>query len=243
MKVTEQAISRLANTMRRYAEAQVMFEEIKRYDIQEAVENLDRAFEAKLEAFHTLFDIDKNNFNYYDHVDTTAILVLRNAIHHRGHELFTSWNAYMLEDGERVLNSGEKFLIFQHDISGVGNIAKQLYRIEDFYLRLDEGLDSPGRDSSMGKHRRMEVFNKIKYELGFEEMLNFSFNKNYNKSRIYINFIPIFMSGICRIFKNMQERDIKFIGYDADTYGAYFLNNDITFNFLKYTYTCEDAHI
>ena len=92
MKITERAIGKLANSMRIYAEANARFNELKRVDLEEAIDNLDRAFEAKLEAFHSVYDVDRSAFNYFEHADTALILLLRNAIHHRDHELFSSWN-------------------------------------------------------------------------------------------------------------------------------------------------------
>ena len=70
MKVTEQAINKLANAMRIYAEANARFDELKKVDLQEAIDNLDRTFEAKLEAFHSLYDVDKVAFDYFEYADT-----------------------------------------------------------------------------------------------------------------------------------------------------------------------------
>ena len=55
----EGAISTLANTMRLYVESHMRFGELFKVDREEAINNLDRAFEAKLEAFHTLYDVSK----------------------------------------------------------------------------------------------------------------------------------------------------------------------------------------
>jgi hypothetical protein len=52
-----------------------------------------------LEDFHSLYDIDKGAFDYFANADTAAIRLLRNALHHRDHELFSSWNAMMAQEG------------------------------------------------------------------------------------------------------------------------------------------------
>lgn len=48
--------------MRLYGEAQMRFGNLVQVDPEEAVDNVDRAFEAKLEAFHTLYDVSKEHF-------------------------------------------------------------------------------------------------------------------------------------------------------------------------------------
>ncbi|WP_429145383.1 hypothetical protein [Aeromonas rivipollensis] len=82
-KVKQIAIDKLANTMRMYGEARCDFERLKFLDKEEAINNLDRAFEAKLEAFHSLYDLTKSEFNYFEYADSALLILIRNAIHHR----------------------------------------------------------------------------------------------------------------------------------------------------------------
>lgn len=51
-------------------------------DREEAVNNLDRGFEAKLNAFHSLYDVSKSLFPYADFGDTALLIAVRNALHH-----------------------------------------------------------------------------------------------------------------------------------------------------------------
>jgi len=60
VETQEQAIKKLANTMRIYVETHFDFQRLKSIDQEEAVDNLDRAFEAKLEAFHSLYDVSRS---------------------------------------------------------------------------------------------------------------------------------------------------------------------------------------
>ncbi|MFL9764903.1 hypothetical protein [Vibrio cyclitrophicus] len=62
MVIQEQALSKLANAMRIYGEAHMNFNRLKLVDAEEAIDNLDRALEAKLEAFHSLYDVTKDSF-------------------------------------------------------------------------------------------------------------------------------------------------------------------------------------
>ena len=48
MEIQQQAIKKLANSMRIYVETHLDFHRLKNIDQEEAVDNLDRAFEAKL---------------------------------------------------------------------------------------------------------------------------------------------------------------------------------------------------
>ncbi|MGM5092368.1 hypothetical protein ACD589_38015 [Rhizobium sp. 814_E9_N1_1] len=146
MKITERAVAKLANSMRIYAEANARFNELKKVDLEEAIDNLDRAFEAKLEAFHSVYDVDRAVFNYFDHADTALILMLRNAIHHRDHELFSSWNNTMAQDGGPHRFSGAEFLIASHTLVGEAHVGRQLYKAEDFLFRLDPSQNSPALD-------------------------------------------------------------------------------------------------
>ena len=56
--------------MRMYVETHTRFGELFEVDPEEAIDNLDRTFEMKLEAFHTLYDVSKGLFPYFRHGDT-----------------------------------------------------------------------------------------------------------------------------------------------------------------------------
>ena len=58
-EIVQRAVSRLANTMRIYGEEHIRYKGLVAIDKEEAIENLDRAWEATLEAFHTLYDVSK----------------------------------------------------------------------------------------------------------------------------------------------------------------------------------------
>lgn len=62
MKIKQIAVDKLSNTMRMYGEAKFKFEQLILVDKEEAINNLDRAFEAKLEAFHSLYDVTTSDF-------------------------------------------------------------------------------------------------------------------------------------------------------------------------------------
>jgi len=222
MKITERAIDKLANAMRIYAEANAKFDKLKIVDLQEAIDNLDRTFEAKLEAFHSLYDIDKAAFDYFENADTAVILLLRNAIHHRDHELFSSWNATMAQEGGPLRFQGAEFLIASHHIAGGGRVANQLYKAEDFLLCVDSELNSPALESKMSSKNRGKIADQLRKDLRFNELLAKANAERYPTAQIYFNIIPIFVSAICRIFKSLKARGANFAGFDARTYETHF---------------------
>lgn len=57
MKAVQRAWERLSNAMRLYGEAVMRFPSLMEIDREEAITNLDLAFEAKLETFHSLYDV------------------------------------------------------------------------------------------------------------------------------------------------------------------------------------------
>ena len=216
------AISKLANSMRIYAESNHNFNSLKHIDLEEAVNNLDRAFEAKLEAFHSLYDVDKSGFNYFGNADTAFFILLRNAIHHRDHSLFTSWNSEMALNGGLQKNAGAQFLLAAHEVLDAPYIARQYYKLEDFFLRIDPVLKSPFLEKKMGEENRRQLLEKFKIDLGFDEIIKHATDNRYPRNQIYLNIIPIFISAMCRIFKSLKSRGASFTGFDAVTYERLF---------------------
>lgn len=82
MTPIQSAWETLSNCMRLYAESSFKFKQLSDVDAEEAVANHDRAFEAKLEAFHQLYDVTKGlpAFEYFKYADTALLVHLRNAM-------------------------------------------------------------------------------------------------------------------------------------------------------------------
>lgn len=234
MSLQQSALSRLANSMRLFGEANFKFERLKRIDLEEAVHNLDRTFEAKLEAFHSLYDVDKTEFDYFAHADTAALIMLRNAIHHRDHPLFSSWNEEMALNGGIARSQGAEFIFAAHEVVGAGHTMRQCYRLDDFYLRLDETLASPylGR---MKKGSRETLLEQIHSELRFREISGHAAAHHYPSHQVYVNVIPVFISALCRVFGSLNERGIKFDGFDAETYKPVFVD-ELSVDLSKVSY-------
>ena len=64
--IIEHAVGRLSNTLRIFGEEHMRFRRLAEVDKEEAINNYDRAFELILESFHTLYDVSKKYFNFFD---------------------------------------------------------------------------------------------------------------------------------------------------------------------------------
>lgn len=232
MDIKQQAIDKLSNSMRIYNEECFRFPRLKAVDLEEAVNNLDRAFEAKLEAFHSLHDVTKSEFEYFKDGDTALLLVIRNAIHHRTHNLFNSWNKMMLKDGIAP-HKGKTLLFVSNRLNNDREEAKYFYKLEDILLRLDSKLDSPALDKYTKDSRREANLEVISETLDFESIFDYSRSEGIPDADIYINIIPIFISAVAKVFSELKASGIEFIGYDAEVYGEHFneeLKGVSTFN-------------
>lgn len=220
--IIEGAISNFANTMRIYGEANLRFGGLFKVDPEEAIDNIDRAFEMKLEGFHTLYDVSKKIFPYFDHGDTALLIAVRNAIHHRNHPLFRSLNRRLhLEGGaERI---GASFLLASHPTSHGGRILMPHYiRLDDLDARIDPLLASPYLDKSTKGDksiRRLEVVNN---QLSLATIRERASRDRYPNDQTYLDLMPIFVSAVCKVFKAMKAAGIGFKGFDAETYATPF---------------------
>lgn len=206
--------------MRLYAEASMRFKSLFLVDQEEAINNLDRAFEAKLESFHSVYDITKNEgyVDYFNHADTAMVIVLRNAIHHRNHLLFRSWNFEMHLNKGMEKMSGATFLLVNYELIGDGQKSQYYYKLEDFYKRLD--------DPRMSKHRE-KLLNLFNSELQFNEITAKAKVERYPISQVYINVIPVFISAMSRLFSRLREEDIELRGFDSEVYSEHFSSNEL----------------
>ena len=168
MKTKQIAVDKLSNTMRLYGEARYNFERLKLEDQEEAINNLDRAFESKLEVFHSLYDVTKADFNFFDHADTALLILIRNAIHHRDHDLFISWNKEMLIYGGLEKYNGAEFLLASNRVCNRPPVMQYYYKIEDVLYRIDESLNSPFLENRMKSNQKKDLLQKIMDQLKFD---------------------------------------------------------------------------
>ncbi|MEZ8026799.1 hypothetical protein [Enterovibrio norvegicus] len=184
MKIKQIAVDKLSNTMRMYVEAKFHFERLKLVDKEEAINNLDRSFEAKLEAFHSLYDVTKSDFNYFEYADTALLIIIRNAIHHRDHDLFISWNKEMMLDGGLERNNGAEFLLASNRICDKPPVMQYYYKLEDIFLRLDKSLDSPFLENRMRPEQKDDLLKKLDEQLRLNDILDYAKSEKYPTKQI-----------------------------------------------------------
>lgn len=218
MNAKQIAVDKLSNTMRIYGEVRFNFARLKFVDKEEAINNLDRAFEAKLEAFHSLYDVTKVDFNYFEHADTALLIIIRNAIHHRDHDLFVSWNKEMLLNGGLERNNGAEFLLVSNRVCDRPPEMQYYYKLEDVLHRLDKKLGSPFIENRMKSNQKDVLLEKINEQLRFNEIVEYAKSHRYQINQVYVNIIPIFTSAVVRIFSELKSKGFDFKGYDAKVY-------------------------
>lgn len=234
VEILQQAIKKLSNSMRIYGETHLNFQRLVRIDKEEAIDNLDRAFESKLEAFHSLYDVSKAHLDYFAHADTASLILVRNAIHHRDHLLFRSWNQEMaLDEGFRKY-LGAEFLLVDYPTLGAPSMMQYFYKIEDFYHRIDDDMASPYLEKMMGPVKRRKLLDQINSDLFFSEITRYAESERYPLKQVYINTIPIFVSATCRVFRALKDAGVEFKGFDANAYKESF-TNELNVNFSKFT--------
>lgn len=235
MEILQQAVRKLANSMRIYVEAHYNFQRLKYIDKEEAIDNLDRAFESKLEAFHSLHDVAKDYLDYFSSGDTASLILMRNAIHHRDHLLFKSWNQEMALDDKYKNHLGAEFLLVDYPVLGKPSNMRYFYKLEDFYLRIDEDLKSPYLEKKMGRANRIKLLNIINSDLSFSGIKKYAESERYPIGQVYINVIPIFISATCRVFSALKKNGLIFSGFDAKAYEDPF-TNELEVDFPKFTH-------
>lgn len=214
----EAAISTLANTMRLYVESHMRFGQLFKVDREEAINNMDRAFEAKLEAFHTFYDVTRALFGFFDHGDTALLIAVRNAIHHRDHPLFRSLNSRLfLNNGLHL--EGASFLQASYPTLHGAPIRMNHYvKLEDISARLDPKFASPHLEAMVKTEKVERRFALINQDLALEKIRAYGSNQRFPVDHIYVDLMPVFTSAVCRVFKAMKAIGIAFKGFDAETY-------------------------
>jgi hypothetical protein len=235
VEILQQAVKKLANSMRIYVETHIDFQKLIAIDKEEAIDNLDRAFEAKLEAFHSLYDVSKDYLDYFSNADMASLILMRNATHHRDHLIFKSWNQEMALNEKYKKHLGAEFLFVDYHVSDSPFKMRYFYKLEDFYLRTDEELTSPYLEKKMGAANRKKLIGQMESDLKFLDIQQYAKSERYPLNQVYINVMPIFISATCRAFKVLKENGMKFVGFDAQAYEQPF-TSELEVDFSKLTY-------
>lgn len=238
--IIEHAVGRLSNTLRIFGEEHMRFRRLAEVDKEEAINNYDRAFELILESFHTLYDVSKNYFNFFEFAENTLLILLRNAIHHRNHNLFKSWNAQMaLNDGYQKFYGASFLLCSYKPIDDSAHVMQYYYKLEDILDRLDSTRNSPYLDTYLTQKNRLKQLELLNDQLNFSKIIEYSQQEGYPLSQIYINILPILNGALKRVFGRLLLIGIKPTGFDDAIYLKHFTTegffdfNEILFKSVK----------
>jgi hypothetical protein len=227
MTPIQSAWETLSNSMRLYAESSAKFKQLFSVDAEEAINNHDRAFESKLEAFHRLYDITNTlpGFGYFEHADTSLLICLRNAIHHRDHSLFVSWNAMLHANGAIARKAGAAYLLACYE-AVTEETSKYYLPLHDFYARLQH--------ASVRKPSVLRQ--KWDRDLAFESIAKQGNAERYPNTQIYVNVIPVFISAMQRVVSWLRIAGVSPVGFDGRVYVEHFTELE-ALDLTKPTYT------
>ncbi|MBC3476559.1 hypothetical protein [Pseudomonas taiwanensis] len=222
-QIIANALGRFANAMRLYGEAFYRYRGLVEVDKEEAIHNLDRSFEATLEGFHGLYDVSKPLLDYHAFPETSLLISLRNALHHRDHPLFHSLLQNLWLDGEPERRYGAEYLIARHRTTG-GEPPPMMHliKLSDISDRLDPRADSPYLNR-MGKSNALAQFQRLETGLALTKIWSKARGERYPDKQVYIDILPIFNSAVSRVFIALVDAGVPFRNYDENAYKKMFI--------------------
>ena len=222
-QIIANALGRFANAMRLYGEAYMRYRSLVEIDKEEAIHNLDRSFESALEGLHGLYDVSKSLLDYHAFPDTSVLISLRNALHHRNHPLFHSFlqTVWLDEHTERL--SGAEYLIARHrTVQGGPPQMMHLIKLSDIHDRLDPRAGSPYLNP-MARGNAQSQFDTVETGLALTKIWHKSRSDRYPDNQVYVDVMPIFNAAVSRVFIALSDAGVPFRNFDEKTYKQMFI--------------------
>lgn len=190
--------------------------ELLKVDREEAVHNVDRAFEQILEKFHGLYDLTKSSspFDYFGRADTSLVIVLRNAVHHRDHELFVSWNSAIMLNGGPEAKAGAAYLLGSYTPWEEASVARFLYPLHDFYAR----LEMP--DARIKNPEQLRVI--WDRDLDLAKIALQGRAEHYPDKQVYLDVMGVLMSAVSNVSHWLVQTGVVPVGFDGSVYLKHF---------------------
>ena len=220
--VVQDAAERLSNALRIYFEVRIQSAAISREDIGEAVDNVDRAFDSILAGMHSLYDAmgsKKILGNWWEHGDTAACLLIRNARHHNATPYFSSWNKSMLKDGRIATMSGAAFLLVGYAaLDSSSHVAEYYVPFFDFQDRLSQDKKSHIKDPGA----LVRLFDAA---LAFQVIRAKALKERYPNNQVFVNMMPVVVQASTRVFSWLKTSGIEPSGFDSRVYASHFADS------------------
>lgn len=218
--VLSKAADRLANSLRLYAEASLSSRALFATDQEEAIDNLDRAFDAILQAFHSLYDAmaaAKLPLDWHGHGETAACILVRNARHHNAGGLFESWNSRMLKHDGLQRMAGAAFLMVGYRlVAEEGRVSEYYVPWDDFRAR----LAMPKTESKIKDPPALAGV--LERDCSFAKIQGQANQERYPTGQVYLNLIPLVMNAATRVFSALRLAGIDLTRFDSATYADHF---------------------
>ncbi|AOE63749.1 hypothetical protein QZH45_04645 [Pseudomonas corrugata] len=222
-QIVANALGRFANAMRLYGEAFMRYRSLVEIDKEEAIHNLDRSFETVLEGFHGLYDVSKPLLDYHAFPETSLLISLRNALHHRDHPLFHSLLQTIWLDGDTERLYGVEYLIARHrTIGGAPPLMMHLIKLNDVYDRLDPREDSPYLNR-IGRNNALAQFEALEDGLAFAKIWSNARTERYPDKQVYLDVLPVFNSAVSRVFIALVNSGVPLKNFDENVYKQMFI--------------------
>jgi hypothetical protein len=217
--IVANAAGRFANSLRLYIECKLTSKTVFNVDPEEAIDNVDRAFDAILGSIHSLYDAMKEAglpLDWHSHGEMEACIIVRNARHHNASTLFESWNCRMLKKAGLEQKAGATFLLVGYDlVAKEGLVAEYYVPFDDFRLR----LAMP--DPKIKKYASV-MTKLLDQDCSFNTIRKKAESDRYPLDQVYLNMIPLVMNTASRAFGSLRAAGVALEGSDAKTLSDHF---------------------
>lgn len=179
----------LAQTFRVLLESNLKFHELMPVDTAEAIGTIETAINAKLNAFHSLYDSMLQNgiatVNWYEVPELCTILAIRNARHHnKANRIRSLYNFHRYENDKPELPVSYFYVDFPAPEEEEGG---DCFDVPLSWQDLDLFLSLPKSESRL----RPEAVSQIKEYLNPEAFENEASRNHIPKEHIFFNFVPL----------------------------------------------------
>jgi hypothetical protein len=139
------------------------------------------------------------------------VIVLRNAVHHRDHELFVSWNAAIVLSGGPSAKAGAAYLLGSHSAPDDYVTSRAFYLLNDFYARL-------AMPKEMTKIRSREALKQLwEAKLGWE-LVSRGERERYPKTQVYFDVMPVLISAVAHVARSLRSFGVTPVRSDGEIY-------------------------
>lgn len=185
-----------SHALRIYGEHVFRFKELMAVDLDEAVGNLDLGFNGIINAFHSLYDANRqtNGSNWYVHDEFLVVAAIRNARHHnnanRIRQLFN-----MHRPG---IEKTDRLLLVQPTPGEEDGCCHEYYiNLADF----EKLIAQPKRENKLPGDAEGRIRNYMNWDI----ILELAEEQNIHFDRVFYNAIPLIINAGVVVFPDISN--------------------------------------